>query len=231
MKKSNIFITGASTLAFFWIILIGWFAASAINNYRQGKDPVFARTRSQYLESRRKTFPVPGKELIISGMGDEDLTIVAGSEFSFLAHPRVWDCNYTDLKNGKGIIRFTRLRDDKASITIRLPEIPSVSIDNISTVSIELVTHRSLRLKCTRVGHFSTMNCKLKTLDLDFPGKNDHQEIFIAECNQIDTLLASVRGSGNLRLEMTGKYKNQVSISESIKLLATSEIFKKLAVK
>ena len=231
MKKSNILITCASGLAFCWILLIGWFAASAINNYRQGKDPVFARSHSQYMESRKKTFPVPVKELIISGAGDEDLTIVAGQEFSFLAHPRVWDCTYTDMKNGKGMIRFTRLRDDKEPITIRLPEIPSVSIDNTSTVSIELVIHRSLRLKCTRVGYLSIMNCKLRTLDIDFPGKNDQQKIFIAECNQIDTLVASVRGFGNLRLEMIGKYKNQLSLSESIKLEATTEIFKKLALK
>jgi hypothetical protein len=231
MKKSNIYMIGASTLALCWIILIGWFAASAINNYRQGKDPVFAHTLRQYLESRKKTFPVPVKELLISGSGDEYLTIAAGKEFSFLAHPRVWDCTYTDMKNGKGIIRFTRLRDDKEPITIRIPEIPSVSIDNIKTVSIELLTHRSLRLKCTRVGYLSTMNCKLRTLNLDFPGKNDHQEIFIAECNQIDTLVASVRGYGNLRLEMTGKYKNQLSLSESIKLEATTEIFRRLALK
>jgi hypothetical protein len=231
MKKSNILMTSASGIAIFWIMLIGWFAASAINNYRQGKDPVFARSHSQYLESKKKTFPVPVKELIISGAGDEILTIVAGKELSVLAHPREWDCTYTDLKNGTGMIRFKRLMDYEAPITIRLPEIPSVSIDNIKTVSIELVTHCSLRLKCTRVGHLSIMNCKFRSLDLDFPGKNDHQEIFIAECNQIDTLVASVKGFGSLRLEMTGTYRNQLSISDSIKLLATSKIFKKLALK
>jgi hypothetical protein len=209
MKKSNILIACASGLALCSILLIGWFAATAINNYRQGKDPFFARSYSQY----------------------EEMTITAGKEFSFLAFPRVWDCTYTDLKNGKGIIRFIRLSDYKVPITLRLPEIPSVSIDNISNVNIELLTHRSLRLKCTRIAHLSLMNCKLRTLDIDFPGKMDHQEIFIANCNQIDTLVASVRGSGNLRLEMAGNYKNQVTISDSIKLLATSEIFKKLAKK
>ena len=231
MKKSNILIACASGLAFCWILLIGWFAASAINNYRQGKDPVFARSRSQYMESRKKTFPVPVKELIISGAGNEILTIVAGKEFSVLAHPRVWDCTYTDLKNGTGMIRFTKLTDYEEPITIRVPEIPLVSIDHIKSVSIELMTRHSLRLKCTRVGYFNTMNCKLKSLDIDFPGKNDQQEIFIAECNQIDTLVASVRGFGNIKIEMTGKYKNQFSMSQSIKLEATSEILKKLALK
>ena len=231
MKKSNILIASASGLAICWILLIGWFAASAINNYRQGKDPVFARSHSQYLESKKKTFPVPVKELIISGSGDEILTIVAGKEFSVLAHPRVWNCTYTDLKNGKGMIQFKKQMDYDEPITIRLPEIPSVSIDHVKSVSIALFTCHTLRLKCTRVGSFNTMNCKLRSLNIDFPGKNDRQEILIADCNQIDTLVASVRGSGNLRLEMTGKYKNQLSLSESIKLEAKSEILKKLALK
>ncbi|MCX6243750.1 MAG: hypothetical protein NTU98_03515 [Bacteroidetes bacterium] len=231
MKKSNILITCASGLALCWILLIGWFAATAINNYRQGKDPVFARSHSQYMESKKKTFPVPVKELIISGAGDEILTIVSGKEFSVLAHPRVWDCIYTDLKNGKGMIRFKRQSDYNDPITIRLPEIPSVSIDHVKSVSVELFTGHAPRLKCTRVGYFDVMNCKLRMLNIDFPGKNDQQEILIAECNQIDTLVASVRGFGNLRLEMTGKYKNQLSLSESIKLEAKSEILKKLALK
>jgi hypothetical protein len=231
MQKSNILIACASGLALCWILLIGWFAASAINNYRQGKDPVFARSHSQYMESKRKTFPVPVKELIISGTGDEILTIVAGTEFSVLAHPRVWDCNYTDLKNGKGIIRFKRQSDYDDPITIRIPEIPAVSIDHVKSVSIELFTCHALHLKCTRVGYFSTMNCKIGSLNIDFPGKNDQQEIFIAECNQIDTLVASVRGFGTLRLEMTGKYKNQLTLSDSIKLEAKTEVLKKLALK
>lgn len=229
MKKSNVLIACASGLALCSILLVGWFAATAINNYKQGKDPFFARSYSQYLESKKKTFPAPVKELIISGAGDEELTITAGKVFSFLAFPRDWDCTYTDLKNGKGIIRFIRLSEYKEPITLRLPEISVVSINNIRTVNIELLTHRSFRLKCTRIGSLCVMNCKLRTLELDFPGKRDHQEIYIANCNQIDTLLASVRGFGNLRLEMSGLYRNHVIFSDSIKLLATSDIFKKLA--
>lgn len=227
MKKSNIFLLGAFGLAFIWIILIGWFAASAINNYRRGKDPYFARSYSQILESRKKTFPAPTSELLISGDGTI-LTILPGKELSVLCRPRIWRCSYIDFKNGKSMISLIKLQDYNEPVTITLPEIPSLSLTNFSSVYINGLIQKGISFQCNRVSFFSSDNCKIGSLRLDFPGKKDQQSIFIEKSNQIDTLIASVKGFGNVRLETVGKMKNQVSMSESIKLEATMELMKKL---
>jgi hypothetical protein len=231
MKKSNVLITVASAFAFCWILLIGWFAASAINCHIHGKDSVFAHTRSQFLESRKKTFPAPARELIISGTGNETLTIVAGSELSVLAHPRVWDCSYSDLKNGKGVIRFRKLTDYDEPVTLRIPGIPLVTMNHVRSAEVIHFTGYAPHFQCTRVGHFDVMNCKIRSLNIDFPGKSDPQEIVLASCNQIDTLVVSVRGYGNLRLEMTGRYDNQLFLSDAIRLEAKPELLKKVTIR
>ncbi len=228
MKKSNIFVLSAFCLAFLWIILIGLFAAAAINNYRNGKDPYFARSYSKYLDSRKKTFPVPSSELLISGNGTTLLTILPGKELSVLCHPRLWRCSYIDFKNGKSMISLIKLQDNNDLVTITLPEIPSLSLTNFSSVCINGLIQKGIRFQCNRVSFFSSDNCKIGSLRLDFPGKNDQQSIFIEKSNQIDTLIASVKGFGIVRLETAGKMKNQVSMSESIKLEATMELMRKL---
>ena len=138
MKKSNIFLISAVCLAICWTILIGWFAASAINNYRQGKDPYYARSHQQILESRKKSFPLPSRELYISGDSTLTLTILPGKELSVLCYQRIWDCIYTDLKTGRSIIRFKKLKGENYNdpVTIILSGIPVLSLDNFYNVTL-----------------------------------------------------------------------------------------------
>jgi hypothetical protein len=229
MKKSNILLISAFVLAFFWTLLIGWFAASAINNYLQGKDPYFARTHSQYLESKKKSFPIPVNELCISGEGTAIITIVPGKELTILSEPRIWNYVYTDLKNGKSMISFKKLLEYNDPVTITIPEIPSFSLDNFSEVTMKGLNQKEIHIQCKRVLSFTSGSCKIGTLSLDFPRTRDQQDIYIDKSNQIDTLIASVRGSGRIRLETTGKLKNQLSLSDSIKVEASYDLMKKLS--
>ncbi len=231
MKKSNIFLVSAFCLAFCWTLLIGWFAASAINNYRQGKDPYFARSHHQYLESKKKSFPLPVRELCISGEGTMILTILPGKELSVLSHPRIWDCFYTDLKNGKSLISFKKLKGNEYNdpVTIILPEIPALSLDNFYEVTVNGLNLHEIHLQCTRVHSFISGGCKIATLSLDFPGIMDQQDICINKSNQVDTLIASVQGSGKIRLETIGS-KNQISLSDSIYVEVTYDLMKKLSI-
>jgi len=90
---------------------------------------------------------------------------------------------------------------------------------------------RQLNFQGNHVLSFTANNCKIGALRLDFPGKQDQQEIIISKSNQIDTLIASVRGFGNIRLETAGKLSNQISLSESMKLEASYDLMKKLTLK
>ena len=82
MKKSNILIISATLIAITWTVLIGWFAASAINNYLKGKDPHYARTYTQIMERYKKKFPAPASELFLSGEGTAFLNIMPGKELA-----------------------------------------------------------------------------------------------------------------------------------------------------
>ena len=228
MKKSNIFLVSAIFLAFIWIFLIGWFGASAINNYLQGKDPYFARTHQQYLESNKKSFPVPVSELCISGEGTAILTILPGNELTILAHPKTWNCIYKELKKGKSMISFKKLMEYNDPVTITLPEIPSLSLDNFSEVTIKGLNQKEIHLQCKRVHSFTSGNCTIGTLSLDFPGNKDQQDICIKKSNQIDTFIASVNGSGKIRLEAIGQLKNKIYLSDSVHVEATYDLMKKL---
>jgi hypothetical protein len=229
MKKSNIFLVSAIFLAFVWTLLIGWFAASAINNYLQGKDPYFSRTISQYMESKKKSFPVPVSELCISGDGDMIITILSGKELAVLSEPRIWNCVYTDLKNGKSMISFDKQLEYNDPVTITLPEIPSLSFDNFSEVTVKGLNQKEIHFQCVRVSSFTSSSCKIGTLSLDFPRTRDLQDIYIDKSNQIDTLIASVKGSGKIRLETAGQFYNQISLSDSINIEATYDLMKKLS--
>jgi hypothetical protein len=228
MKKSNIFLVSAFCLAFCWTVLIGWLAASAINNYVHGKDPYFAHTHSQYLESKKKIFPLPLSELCISGEGTAIITILPGKELTVLSDPKIWNCVYTDLKNGKSMISFKKLKEYSDPVIITLPEVPSLSLDNFSEVTVKGLNQKEIHLQCKHVQSFHADSCKIGTLSLDFPGKKDQQDICINKSNQIDTFIASIKGFGKIRLETAG-FKNQISLSDSIKVEATSDIMKKLA--
>ena len=230
MKKSNVILVIASILAISWTVLIGWLGASTIKNYLHGKDLVFAHSHTQFLESKKKTFPAPSLELNITADETTLLTIIPGNTLSLLSHPRLWKCVYTDLKNGKSRISLTRLEEDTDPVTITIPEIPSLSLDNFSSVTLRGLKGKGLFVKCNKVLSLTSEDCKIQSLNLDFPGIKDQQEIILAKSNQIDTLIASVSGFGNIRLETAGKLNNQISLAESIKLEAGSEIVNKLSV-
>ena len=229
MKKSNIILVITFSVAIIWILLIGWFAASAINNYRQGKDPYFARSHQQFLESRKKLFAVPVKELLISAEGSMTLTILAGKELAVLSHPRIWDCKYTAMENGKAMISFTKLRENNYDdpVTILLPGVPSVSLENFYNVTINGLNLKEIHLICKRVHSFISSSCKIGALNLDFPGKQDQQDICINKSNRIDTLVASIMGFGRIRLETAG-FKNRISLSDSLYVETTYDLLKKL---
>jgi hypothetical protein len=230
MKKSNVILISASILAISWTVLIGWLGASTIKNYLHGKELVFAHSHTQFLESKKKTFPVPSLELNITADETTLLTIIPGNTLSVLAHPRLWNCVYTDLKNGKSRISLTRITEYPDPVTITMPDIPSLSLDNFSSVTLRGLKGKELLVKCNKVLSLNSEDCRIQSLNLDFPGIKDQQEIILAKSNQIDTLIASVSGFGNIRLETAGKLNNQISLAESIKLEAGSEIVNKLSV-
>jgi hypothetical protein len=64
-------------------------------------------------------------------------------------------------------------------------------------------------------------------LSLDFPGKKDHQDIYINKSNQFNCFIASVQGFGKIGLETAG-INNQISLSDSMKVEATYALIKKL---
>jgi hypothetical protein len=230
MKKSNIFLISAFSLAFCWTLLIGWFAASAINNYVHGKDPYFARTHRQYLESRKKIFPLPASELVISGEGTMILTILPGKKLTVLSAHRIWNCVYTDLKNGKSMISFKKLKEYCDPVIITLPGVPSLSLDNFSDVTLKGLNQKEIHLQGRHVQSFHADSCKIGTLNLDFPGEKDHQDIDINKSNQINTFIVSVKGFGKIRLETAGQIKNQISLSDLIHVDATYYVMKKLSI-
>jgi len=228
MKKSNILLLSAFFLAFFWTLLIGWFAASAINNFLQGKDPYFARTHHQYMESKKRIFPLPVSELCISGDGATIITILPGKELAVLSEPRIWNCVYTDMKNGKSMISLTKQIEYNDPVTITLPEIPSLSLYNFSEVTIKGLEQKEIHFQCKQVNSFTFSSCKIATLSLDFPRTRDQQDINIDKSNQIDNFIASVQGSGKIRLETAGHLKNHLSLSDSIKIEASFDLMKRL---
>jgi hypothetical protein len=228
MKKSSIFLVSAILLAFLWTLLIGWFASSAINNYLEGKDPIFARTHRQYMESKKKSFPVPVSELSISGEGTAIITILPGKELAVLSEPRIWNCVYTDKKNGKSTISLTKQSDYNDPVTIILPGIPSLSLDNFSEVTINGLEQKEIHFQCKQVNSFTFSSCKIGTLSLDFPRTRDQQDIYIDKSNQIDNFIATVQGSGKIRLEAAGQLINQLTLSDSIRIEASFDLVKRL---
>jgi hypothetical protein len=228
MKKSNIFLVSAILLAFIWTLLIGWFGASAINNYLKGKDPVFARTHRQYMESKKKCFPLPVSELSVSGDGTAIITILPGRELAVLSEPRIWNCVYTDQKNGKAMIILTKQNEYNDPVTITLPEIPSLSLDNFSKVTINGLEQKEIHFQGKQVNSITFSSCKITTMNLDFPRTRDQQDIYIDKSNQIDNFIASVQGSGKIRLETSGQLKNQLSLSDSIRVEASFDLMKRL---
>jgi hypothetical protein len=111
-----------------------------------------------------------------------------------------------------------------------LPEIPSLSLDNFSEVTINGLNQKEIHIQCQHVQAFRTDSCKIGTLNLDFPGNKDQQDIYIKKSNHIDNFIASVQGSGKLRMETAGQFKNQISLSDSIKVEATYYVMKRLSI-
>jgi len=228
MKKSNIFLTSALCLALCWSLLSGWFAASAINNYRNGKDPYYARTFQHYLESQKKRLPIPAKELCVSGNGTAVITILPGKELTVISEPWIMIGVSNDLKNGKSMITCENQRGDNDPVTITIPVISALSFDNCAKVTVRGLTRKDIHLHCQRVGSLTLDSCKAGSMTLDCPRTRDQLNICMDNTNQIDTLIASVKGSGKMILGTAGS-KNQISLSDSMKIEASYDLMKKLA--
>jgi hypothetical protein len=227
MKKSNIVLVSAICLSTCWILLVGWFGASAINNYLEGNEPVFARTHEQYLDSHKVCFPTPLTELVLSAEGTAAVTILPGKELAVLLNPKLWSCVFADLGNGKARISLVKRLDHYEPVTITIPGIPSLSLDNFSDVTVKGLDLGEIHLQCIQVGSFSLSGCRAGKISLDFPRSRDYQEIYIEKSNRFDTLLVSARGTGRIRLEAVGT-SNLFSISDSIHLEAPYDLMKKL---
>ena len=231
MKKSNIFLLTATGLVVCWSMFIGFLAASTIRNYVKGKDFYFTTSQHQYLEKNKKIFPVPSRELIISGDGNTIITILPGRKLTVLSSPRMWNCVFTNLEAGKSMIRFQKLNNSgyNEPVTIFIPEIPALSLNNLSSVVVKRLEQKDLQIHCNHINSFVSDSCRITAINLDFPGKKDQQDICIKKSNHIDNFIASVQGSGKLRMETAGQFKNQISLSDSIKIEATMDLMKRLS--
>ncbi len=230
MKKSNILIIGATLIALTWTVIIGWLAASTINNYLERRNLHYARSYTQIMESHKKTFPAPASELFLSAEGTAFLSIMPGKELAVKTDKRVWDISYTDLKNGESMIQFKKLIYYDSPIILTLPAVSLLSLYNFSGVKLSGLNLKEIHIQCKRIYSFTADSCRAGTLTLDFPGIIDQQDIYIMKSNKIDTLMASVQGTGKIRLETAGVFKNQFSLSGSIKLESTSDLMKKVSI-
>ena len=228
MKKSNILIISAILFGLIWSILIGWFASAAIINYLNGKDPYYARSFRKIMESHKKTFITPSRELFLSGEGDANVNIEPGKELTVMYNSYVWEVSYTTQKGGMAIIRFKKLRNFDSPVIVTFPNISKLSLYNLSGVKLSNLNVKKIDIQGNRVSNFTADSCKAGNLTLNFPDYIDHQDICIKQSNKIDTLIASIFGTGNFKLETTGISKNQISLENSIKLEATSEQMKKI---
>ena len=233
MKKSTIFLLIAIGIATCWSLILGFMTASTLNNYQKGKGSSFAKSDKELIESKKKTFPAPVHILYISGEGTANLIFHQGKELTILAHPKAWAFDYTKLKNGDAILRITKLQNvgDINDITIILPGIQSISFDDFVSVTLDGFYGSKLGIQGSRFLSFNITKCKIGFLKLNFPKQKDQQQFLISYSNQIDTLIADVKGWGNFRLEMAGKLSNQISLSESMKLEASNYLTKILALK
>jgi len=228
MKKSNIIIICAILIGLIWTILIGWLASAAIINHLSGKDPYYARSYRKIMESHKKTFITPSQELFLSAEGDATVNVVQGKELTVIYNSYIWDVTYTTQKGGMGIIRFTKLRNFDSPIIVTFPMVSKLSLYNFSGVKVSDLDLQKINIQGNRVSNFTVDSCKAGSLTLNFPGYIDHQDICIKQSNKIDTLIASVFGSGHFKLETTGVLKNQLSLQNSIKLEATSDQMKRI---
>lgn len=228
MKKSNIIIISAILIGLIWSILIGWFASAAIINHLNGKDPYYARSFRKIMESHKKTFITPSEELFLSGEGDANVNIEPGKELTVIYNSYVWEVSYTAQKGGIGIIRFKKLRNFDSEIIVTFPNVSRLSLYNFLGVKLSNLNVKKIDIQGNRISNFTADSCKAGSLTLNFPGYIDHQDICIKQSNKIDTLIASIFGTGHFKLETTGISKNQISLQNSIKLEATSDQLKKI---
>ncbi|MDP4282537.1 MAG: hypothetical protein Q8867_10375 [Bacteroidota bacterium] len=230
MKKSNIFLIAALMIACFWVVLIGVLAAKSINNYRAGKDPYYAHTGSQYLEKHKIKFPVPERELILSG-DNASLNVKPGKELAIETDPRTWQFILTDLKNGRSEISFKRFNNYDYPVVVTIPAIPSVSMNRFARIGFERLDQKEMKIRFTRVLYVVMDSCRFSSLNLDFPWTAEIQDIVLMKNNRIDSLEMSIPGSGKIRFETTGIHLNRMSLSDKVKIEATSDIIKRLTPK
>ena len=231
MKKSTIFLLIAIGIAICWSMMIGLMAASTIINYMKGNKLLFVKTQTELMESQKITYPNPLHKLYISGEGTGDLICASGKELTVRVNNQVWAHEYFKLKNGDALIRFSKFNKYWNEIMITIPDIPEMSFDNLGSVTANGLKYRKLSIQGSRVYSFTANNCTMGCLTLDFPVVKDQQKIIISKFNQIDTLIACVKGFGNIRLETAGKLYNKINLSESMRLEANTDLVKKLALK
>jgi len=231
MKKSTVFLTIAVLMAFTWSILICWFCAASINNYRKGKALIFAKSYTRDLEDQRKRFPSPSDEFIISGDGATSLVITQGKELTVLSNKHVFTCSYSDLKNGKSKVSFSRLfKDPFETIKITLPEIRMLSVDNCAEVILIGFNRKEMQITGSRIHQFSADSCGLGSLYLDLSENQPDYEIWIKGTNQLDSLFITTNVKGKLKLDGIGKYKNFLCVSNSVEILTRADLYKRLSI-
>ena len=130
------------------------------------------------------------------------------------------------------MIRLKKLNnyDYNEPVTILIPEIPSLSLNNISEVTIKRLEQKEIQIRGISISSFIADSCKIGAMSLDFPARKDQQHIRINKANQINTFTASVQGTGKILLETIG-INNQMSLSDSIKVEATYDLIRRLSIR
>jgi|GEM_PF-2003980 len=216
MKRSKISLVCALCLATGWMLLMGWLAASAINSYRQGRAPRFALSHHQIPESRKLSHPVPAKGLTIRGDGTTVVNLVAGTQLNVILNPRVWSCNWSDSANGQSRLWLRKLNEPEGTVTINLPPVPGLVLENCSEVHIKGLNLKELSLRGKQIRLFHADSCRIGKLSLDFEGEKNQQYIWIGKSNRFDTLIAYIGGYNRIFLETAGELDNEFSLAHAV---------------
>ncbi len=227
MKKSKISLVGALFLATGWILIMGWMAASAINSYRQGRDTRFAMGR-QIPEIRKMSYPVPVTGLYIKGDGTTIIHMVAGTQLTVTTNATVWSCNWSDQGKGQSRLCLVKLKESAEPVTITLPAIPGLFLENCTEVHIKGMNLKEFSLQGKKIRFFHTDSCTISKLSLDFAGEKDQQYIWIGKANRFDTLIASIGGYNRIFVETAGELDNEFSLSPSVLVETRIGVLQKL---
>jgi len=230
MKKSNIFIAVAGIITIIWTFMICWFCSATIKEYCEGKKLTFARSQSAYRENHRQKLATPSNELIINGDGTTMLKITQGKELSVIIDKHLFTCDYSDLKNGKGKITFTRLYELTEPFEISIPDIKLLTLENCAEISITSLNLREMKINGSGVSSFTADSCKIGSFYLNLNQNKPEHEIWIKSTNKIDSLSVSTLGTGRLKLDGIAKYKNLLCVPKTIEVLTRSDWYQYLTI-